>query len=536
MSKVRIYARNLAANWIGYGVNLVLILVLSWFAFRLLGDVRYGVWSLVISLTGYLGMVDAGLRPALYRHFNWYLGRKQPMKVNEVLCTGLAFFAGSTLVLVAAGAVLGSAFGDIFPKTPAEYLSAVQIALVIVAANVGLSMISAVFGSLLETNERFDLANALQVSVAGLRVGGSILVLKLGYGLVGLAAAGAASTLLACVGGYLLASRAFPPLRIRRAFVKRATLAELIRFGIPCFFSGIGIRIMLYTGGLIIAWLIGLKWVGYYSLATMLLEYSKTLVRKGTTVFTPEIQQSLARGDLAGLRHFLPLVIRVAMVFGVLIVVGIMAFGRDFLTLFYGTAVGEAGGPVVVILGFAYLMALAADPCTSTLIGAGRVKLVAAIVMLEAAINVGLTILLLTVGGMGLEGVALGTMIPRVLLSGLVFPAVAARHLQMRPHVLARQTAAYWVPGAALFALACLALLQLPASLTWGWFAAKVCLATAAYLLIGWFLIFPRDVRRRMSDKVRPRGGLHQEDTAPLATARTGEYGGSGETGDGTGI
>lgn len=496
MSKARIYARNLLANWIGYVVNLATVLLLSWFTFRYLGDLRYGLWSLVMSLTGYFGMFDLGLRPALYRHFNWYLGRKETDKINEVVCTGLAAFLVSTIVLILAGIILASLLPWIFPRIPDEFVLHAQIALVIIAANVGLSMTSAVFGSLIETHERYDLRAILDVVVAVTRTACSIAALMLGFGMIGLALATLFSTTLACAGGYLISRYVFRSLRITRSGASRGMLWELVRFGIPCFFSGLGIRIILYTDALLIAWLIDLPSVGYYSLAVMLIGYGRSLVQKGATIFTPEIQQSVARNDLAGLRYFVPLVTRVGMSFGVLVVVGIMAFGPEFLALFYGLRVGGAGGPVLFILGFAYLGVLASRPCAATLIGAGRVKLLAGVVLLEAMVNVGLTIFFVAVAGLGLPGVALGTMIPMVLLSGLVISTVGARHLRMSAPVFAVQTAAHWIPGAAVFGLVCFGLSQLPLSLSWGWFAAKVSISTLAYLPVVWFMIMPPSARQ----------------------------------------
>ncbi len=505
MSKARIYARNLAANWIGYGVNLVMTLVLSWFAFRFLGDIRYGVWSLMVSLTGYMGMVDLGLRPALYRHFNWYLGRCEPDKVNEVLCTSLLFFIGAVGVLFIAGMVISAFFAHLFPKTPVEYLPEVRIAIVIVAANMGFSMIAAVFGSLLDTHERYDLHNVLTVAVMVVRTGGTITALVLGFGLVGMALAGVASTVLACLGGYLISKRIFKEMRIRRSAVSRSMFVELIRYGIPCFFSGLGIRIIMYTGGLLIAWLIDMPSVGYYSLAMMLLEYGRTLVDKGRTVFTPEIQQSIARGDIADLRYFVPLVTRVMMGFSVLITIGIMFFGHEFLGMFYGPAVGAAGRDVLPILGIAYLSSSASRPCVAVLLGAGRVKLPAVVVLCEAVINVGLTILFLRVAGLGLPGVALGTMIPMFLLSGVLMTVVGARHIQLNPMTFALRTAGRWIPTAGLFALVCFFLGRLSGVSSWGWFFGKVGIAVIAYVPVFWFLILPDDQKSRLLEKVRKR-------------------------------
>ena len=498
MSKIRTYARNLAANWIGYVANMLLTVVTSWFVFHLLGDVRYGIWSLMISLTGYLGIVDLGLRPAQWRYFNWYLGRREPEKVNAVVCTNLAFFTGASVILLIAGAALGALFEHIFPKTPPEYLDEVRIALVFTALNVGLSAIASIFGSLIQARERYDLSNVLDFGVAVVRSAGSVLALYLGFGLVGMALAGVVATAVACAGGYVLAHRVFRELAVRYAHVSREMFGELVHFGIPCLLSCFGIRIIAYTSPLLIAWLIGMSAVGYYSLALMLLDYGNMLIQKGATIFIPEIQQSLAREGTAGVRGLVPRVTRATMTISVLVYIGIMAFGQDFLTLLYGTAPGQASGPILNILFVSYLAAAASFQCASVLIGGNRVRLVAAIVLAEASLNIGLTLLLVAVAGWGLPGVALGTAIPMALMSGVAMTVVGARYIGMTPAAFARQTAAYWVPAAAVFGLVCLGLQRGLAFSSWGWFAAKVAAACTLYVPIAWFLLVPRDQKDRL--------------------------------------
>jgi len=516
MSKIRIYARNLAANWTAYGVNMALTLVTSWFVFHLLGDIRYGVWSLMISLTGYLGMADLGLRPALYRYFNWHLGRGERGEVNKVLCTSLAFFAAATVVLPVAGIVLGALFGSVFPKTPAEYLDEVSIAIPIVAVNIGLSMVAGVFHSLLETHERYDLSSLLDIVAVVLRSAGSILVLSLGFGLVGLSVVGVGATVAGGLGGYCLSRWVFRDMRVRYALVSRETLRELIAFGIPCFFSGLGIRIIFYSSSLIIAWLIGMAEVGYYSLAVMLLDYGRNLSQKGATIFTPQIQQSLAREDRAGLRYFVPLVTRVTMGVAVLVIVGIMTMGEGFLRLFYGTKASEAAGPLLVILGIGYLASCASMQCAGVLIGAGKVRFMALIMLAEALLNLVLTVSLVGAAQMGLKGVALGATLPAVLFSGIAVSVVGVRGIGMGAARFARQTAAYWLPASVLFWLVCFGLTQTVGSLSWAWFSVKVAVASAAYIPVAWFIILPPDQRRRVlawlwGDGKRPEEGTVQD-------------------------
>ena len=92
MSKAHIYARNLGANWIGLGANLAVTFFMFRFMVHSLGDSRYGVWTLLTSLTGYLGLVDIGVRGGTGRYINYYLGRGQEEEVSDVVSTSLLFY------------------------------------------------------------------------------------------------------------------------------------------------------------------------------------------------------------------------------------------------------------------------------------------------------------------------------------------------------------------------------------------------------------------------------------------------------------
>ena len=82
MSRAKIYLRNLTANWIGYGLNLIIMFAMSPFVIHRLGDVNYGVWTIMMSMTGYLGLVEIGTRGALGRFINYYLGKKEIDKLG----------------------------------------------------------------------------------------------------------------------------------------------------------------------------------------------------------------------------------------------------------------------------------------------------------------------------------------------------------------------------------------------------------------------------------------------------------------------
>jgi len=63
MSRIRLCARNLAANWTACGAIPPLMLLTSWFVFHLLGDIQCGVVRLADGDRGFRGFtVWSGFR------------------------------------------------------------------------------------------------------------------------------------------------------------------------------------------------------------------------------------------------------------------------------------------------------------------------------------------------------------------------------------------------------------------------------------------------------------------------------------------
>ena len=65
--------RNIFSNWTGYFVTVVVGFFLAPFVLHHLGNTGYGVWTLVLSLTGYFGLLDLGIRSSVGRFVARYV-------------------------------------------------------------------------------------------------------------------------------------------------------------------------------------------------------------------------------------------------------------------------------------------------------------------------------------------------------------------------------------------------------------------------------------------------------------------------------
>ncbi len=58
---------NAVSNWVALGVNIIVGFLLIPYIIKRLGVAQYGIWTLIISIIGYYGLLDMGVTAAIMR-------------------------------------------------------------------------------------------------------------------------------------------------------------------------------------------------------------------------------------------------------------------------------------------------------------------------------------------------------------------------------------------------------------------------------------------------------------------------------------
>ncbi|NLX07872.1 MAG: oligosaccharide flippase family protein [Phycisphaerae bacterium] len=495
MSRLNVYARNLGAVWVGYAVNLAVMFFMSPFVVHSLGDAAYGIWTLMISITGYLGLAELGMGAALGRHINFHLGRGEVGKVNGVISTALAFFAACGVPLLGIGLLLTVSLGSVFTKIPAELLGPARWAILILVIDLWLSFFRASFVQVLTAHERFDISNAIQIGFILARAVLTLAALSLGRGLLELALIEVACGTVVLAATALAARRVFPALRVGRAWIGRDRFRELFHFGFWSFVGNVAGRLLYWTDSIVIALLLGPADVTAFAIAAMLIFYARTIVHQSTAVLGPQVIQHCAASDWPALQRLFSWGTTFAMTLAIPILVGMIAFGRPFLVLWMGPAY-EGSYPVLAILACSQIVALAGSVIgTWVFSGLNRVRLGASVTLVQGLCNLACSVALV-LAGLGVVGVALGSLAPRVIFS-LLCMGMAMRWIGLGIPEFVRRFASRWVLLAGGFAVICAAVNQLPLPFGWAALVLKVALSVLIYLPAAW-LVVPEPDRRRI--------------------------------------
>jgi O-antigen/teichoic acid export membrane protein len=500
MSRARIYARNLTANWVGYGLNLLIMFFLSPFVVHTLGDMRYGVWSVMMTMTGYLGLVEIGTRGGLGRYVNYYLGKGDIARLNGVVNTALAMFVAAGLILLVVTTGLIAAL-PLIPKIPDRMVPTARWVLLLVAINVWLSFFSATFRQLLIAHERFEFTNGVDLGVMILRAAAALVVLTMGGGLVLLALTHTIAGALGVLAAYLLGRHVFGQLELTPRLVSRERFRELFGFSIWAFIASLSHRLIYTTDTIVIAVCLGFRWVTIYAIGGMLLYKSRAIVGKAVAVFSPRMMQACAREDWVDLRINLSRACNLVMGICILLFGGLIGFGHEFIVLWMGPKYALSYH-VLLILSICSVPEIASNPAGAVYFGLGRVRIGAILMLMQGVANLVLSLLFVEGLGWGVLGVAWGTFYPRIVFSVLGF-ALAMRWIKYSPRAFARRNLLRWVVG--FLGLACLVLMAraIPLPPSWGGLFTRIAVTSVAYLPIGYYVVFEREDRRRVARAFR---------------------------------
>ena len=503
MSTARIYARNLAFNWISHAANMVVLFFLSPFVIHTLGNIEYGIWSLLSVLTGYMGIFDLGVRVSTGRHIALYLGLKDHEKVNQTLKTGLGIFTLVGILIMAGGIGLGWIFPRIFLSVPESYHLLVKILILIMAANIWSSALSAVFSSVLTSHDRFDIARGVDFTVLTARTIGTILALKQGYGVTGLAIVVLMSNMISLLSNWHLAHRIYPSLRAWPLALSRERVRELLNYGIAASISAICVKIIGQTDLVIVGALISIEAVTVYSVGAMLVFYSSTLIRLIGNTFFPSVQRAAARHEMDSVKWLFLRQVRLALMFGIPMFVGFMVFPKPFIRLWmlgpeFSEPSVEKAALVMSILAATKLFFLFTLGSGEILAAIGHVRFNAIIGITEAFVNLSLSLFFVMLLHWGLMGVALGSLVSHILVRTFIHPWYACQKVGLSWKKFLTKIGVPGTMSAVLFGSWCLLIQRMIPGYSWPLFFLQVAVALAGYVPIAMIVLIPSDDRRRI--------------------------------------
>jgi O-antigen/teichoic acid export membrane protein len=419
--------KNVISSWTGYAVTLLVGFCLAPFLVNRLGATGYGVWTLVVAVTAYCGLLDLGLRSAVIRFVVRYVAQGEQDKVNRILSSALVMLAGAGILALCVTGVIYLNF-DIF-RVGLEFESAASVALLITGLNVAILLPLSVFGAVLPSLERYDVVNGIAIVGALLRAILVVTVVRLGYGIVALSVVSLLVSTAEQVVTLASAKLLYKPLSISWRFVDMSSCVEVFSFGLYRFIWIISNQVIFYTDSVVIGVFLGAGVITSYAIAASLITYGRTLVSLAIDTFFPAVTRLSTTNALTELQDIYILGTRFGAFIGMLLGIGYITFGDKFIRLWMGNEHVDSAH-ILSVLTIAQLTSMSQYMSALIVLGTNRHKVLSFVALSEAVANLGVSIWL--VSRFGVIGVAWGTVIPHVISAGVIVPCCALRVLRMR--------------------------------------------------------------------------------------------------------
>ena len=476
--------RNVFYNWSGFLVNLVIAFVMSPFIVHSLGNTYYGIWVIMMQLTGYLGILELGVSSSVVKYVAEYQGTGKTDKLNETVSAALSIYAIAGLVSIAISLIIAGFFPYLFNLAEAS-VTTTRVVVLVTGATVAQGFLFNTYYGILMGIQRYDVFNKIGVIFALIRNILIVVFLLLGYGIIALAVIQLVISIASNMVVVYYCKKHVPTLRITWFENAGSAYRMIFSYSSQSFFIRVSQKIVYQTDSFIIGYFVSLSAVTFYSIPGTLIEYMRRLVIAMTEIFVPVTSSLDAMGEHDRIRRLLILGTRVSLVIGMPICIVFIFMGERFITLWMGEEYAANGINVLIILTIAQIFSLSHITSREILFGLAKLRICAYAYGAEAVANITLSLIL--VRHIGIEGVALGTAIPHIIVVLLVFPVFISEAIGIKVKYYLKEAFLPPVAPSVIFAGGCYLLDRYWSSGSLFTYFVSIVFLLPLFLIPAWF-------------------------------------------------
>ena len=423
---------NITSSYLRFIVSMAVLLFMTPYIINHIGLQAYGLWSVIISIVGLLGLTDMGFATAAVKFIAEREGQNDIAGRNRVV--GTLLFVYSILAVICLG------FTALFTNTlftniaPGEFWQGMETAhnsktlIWIVGVAMAISLPLSVFKALLMGAGRQDMVNVIAMIMLGGQAALTVLLLQLGLGVVALAWA----TAFTLVCQYLLliplAWHLLPEFNPSLDRLGLKQVGAMMSFACYAFIANAAVLLILRMDPLIIQHSMALSSVAIYAIAVKIAEQTLLFNKQFSNALMPLVCQSHSVGKHEICRRIFTqgsrLLLAIAMPF-----LGLLwVYAEDLILLWVGSDF-LASANLLRLLLIAVLCSCIQLNAANVLGMCGQHRQVAAIMVASALLNLVLSLALIQ--HYGLSGVAFATLLSAFFIEMLLMLGLACGRLKV---------------------------------------------------------------------------------------------------------
>ncbi len=426
-------SRSIVSNWFGFMISGLVSLLLTPLLLHRLGDVFFGLWVLAASLLDYYGLLDIGMRTALFHFIARFHGADDATELRVTLATALALallVSALLLVVLPLAAFVLPRFFSLAPAARAAFAWTIAW----IGLSLALTFPARVLGSYLSGVRRFDLYNVGAVCTVVLRGALMAAALLAGYGLVALAVAACIASAVSLLLNLYLLRRADARASIHLRLASRRRAREILGYSVFAFFNVCGEQLRSYSDAVVIGRVLVMSMIAPFNIAIRLIEYMKSILTGIASPILGRLSEISGAGRRRELRRYFLRSTRYMALATVFLSLLLAVDGRALIVAWVGSAYASSYVLLLILLS-GYFVANAQTPSQLLVLAIARHRFLGYLTLTEGAANIALSI----VWGRryGLVGVALGTAVPLLAAKLVVQPiyTLSVAHVPLRQYL-----------------------------------------------------------------------------------------------------
>jgi O-antigen/teichoic acid export membrane protein len=278
--------RNTLFNLCGRFGQAVAPIVLTPYTIHVLGLPLFGVWVLISSVVSYLSLGDFGVAAGLSRCAAREQAAANVTGLNRLLVAGILYYALVGVVTVLSAWLLAGPLVGLM-GVPGEMQQQARWLLIAGAVVLAYGQVLSVGESLLVGMQFMDVSSGISLVGTVLDIAATVAVLTLGYGLAGLLIKDGFLTVVLGLLRLAMLARVQPGMAFRLRLANRATLQELLSYGLRIQITRLAELTITHVDKLLLGHFAGLQTVAQFEVAARVVRLVKYLVLTITSALMP---------------------------------------------------------------------------------------------------------------------------------------------------------------------------------------------------------------------------------------------------------
>ena len=492
MSILKTISKNIFSNYVGIGGAIIIAFVLSPYLVHTLGDTKYGVWSVVSALTGYMSLLDLGISSAVAKYVAKYKALKDYRSINVVIGSSLVVLMTVAAILILVSPLLAKGMVGFF-DFEGELGRTVHALIIVASIDIAIFVCTGVLMGAYYGFQRFEVTNAVNLSVGLFKALAFYLALSNGLGLFAMGVVSLLGNILAAILLFTTMRKFEPEVKLQPQAADRKTIRSIYDYSKYTFISMFAMQLVYYSDAFVIGYFLTAAAITIYTIPWSLSEYTNKLILAIAQTFVPVFsEQDATEGNEEIYRTYITGT-KFMLLISNLLCIGILAVGDHFVGIWMGPRYAVECSLILSVLFITQLIKGPQLLSYSILLGTSNHRKFSMYNFGFSLLNLFLSIML--VQRFGLIGVAIGTAITQITFFGIVTPILTSRVINSSILDYLKQTYLRSIGPALLLYFSLKYLSGVAEPNTYGLLLLQAMGAAVVYLVSAYFLLLDSSER-----------------------------------------